>query len=200
MDLEINERGQPYAFQHLTKEKYIVLRDDYQKDEDAINTDCVKACWEFRNEEKPPYEEFVDTDGKTKWIEYKDGDKIIRNNNDPSLTHDGIPTIETQLMELDKLDMQFKEDLENRNEEDLKRLKEINLALKVKTIILDEMDIDILTDTRQLDSKRRKLYDAKFLAYLNNADEEFITNKFNLVCHETIFRPGVDYSKFPVYR
>lgn len=174
------------------------LRDEVQL-HNTINLEVANEYFGFRKEPEP-YEESVDDEGKKCWIEYIDGQKVIRNNNDPSLTHDGIPTIETQLKGLHEVDNLFRQEMEMETEEQKAKRKEINLALKVKCIILDELGLDILSDTRYLNEKQRKLYNNKFKAYYENADEEYICNKFFEVCHETIFAHGVDFSKYPVYK
>lgn len=174
------------------------LRDNVQL-HNTINLEVANEYFGFKNEPEP-FEEFIDENGVKQWIEYKDGEKLIRNNNDPTLTQDGLPTIETQLKGLHELDKLYKEEIEKETDEQKKKRDEIKLALKVKCIILDELGLDIISDTRTLNVKQRKIYNAKFKAYFENADEEYITSRFHEVCHETIFVNGVDFSKYPVYK
>jgi len=147
------------------------------------------------NDDTSPYESFIDDHGKEQWIEYKDGQKIIRNNNDPNLTADGIPTIEKQLADIDKLDKKLEEE---QCQKDYERQQQINRSIKVKSIVLDEMNLTLIYDIRRLNPKDKKIFNDKFHLYWG-VEDDFINRKFANICHETIFAPGADYSNYPIY-
>jgi hypothetical protein len=147
------------------------------------------------NDNTSLYELFIDENGKENWIEYKDGQKIIRNNNDPDLTPDGIPTLEKQLADIGELDKKYEEDNINK---DLEKQKQIDRSIKVKSIVLDEMNLSLIFDIRKLNYKDKQRFNDKFHLYWG-VEDDFINRKFFKICHETIFAPGADYSNYPVY-
>jgi hypothetical protein len=147
------------------------------------------------NDDNDPYESFIDKDGEKKWIEYIGDDKIIRNNNNPDLTPDGLSILSKQLDDLDQLDKKYEEEQIGK---DVEKQKKINRAIKVKSIVLDEMGKTLTFDTRRLTTRERENYNDKFYLYWG-VEDDFINRKFAKICHETIFSLGFDYSNLPVY-
>lgn len=141
-------------------------------------------------------DEDVPEDDKYKWYEMIDGEKVRRNNIDPNLTHDGLPTIETQLSMLEKLDneRQFKELSE---EEQLKKHRR-EMLQRIRCIALDAMGKNILLDPKQLPPKDKRDF-VKRVEELYILSEEEIKIMFGNICHDTIFQSGADYSNYVVY-
>jgi hypothetical protein len=152
-------------------------------EEDKINTPFYDT-----SSYNPIYTE-IETDSPYKWEEITNNGKVLRNNNDPKLTPDGLPTIETQLENIRKLDE------ETTVEED--EVKYNNLRLKC--LILHSMGKSILQDTRFFKSVEKEKYDEIKNKLLEELTQEELINRFNKICHQTIFECGEDVSKYPIY-
>jgi len=130
-----------------------------------------------------------------KWYEMIDGEKVKRNNTDPSLTADGIPTIETQLRQIEEKDI---ESIKELSEEEKTKKENKDILMRIKCIALNAMDKNILIDPRSLSLRERKEF-IKRVEELLILTEEEIKIMFGSICHETIFQPGSDYSNYIVY-
>ena len=136
----------------------------------------------------PIYTE-IETDSPYKYEEITSGGKVLRNNNDPKLTPDGLPTIETQLEKIKKLDEETLlsyEDIEYNN-------------IRLKCLVLYSMGKSILQDTRYLNRMDKEKYDEIRNKLIEEITQEELTNKFNKICNQTIFECGEDVSKYPIY-
>lgn len=161
--------------------------------------------------ENPPLEEIVTVievdgrifhideeaseDDKYKWYEIIDGEKVKRNNTNPSLTADGIPTIETQLKQLEEKDI---ESIKELTEEEKTKRQNKEMLLRIRCIALDAMGKNILSDPRSLPAREKKDF-IRRVEELMILSEEEIKIMFGNICHETIFQPGSDYSTYIVY-
>jgi hypothetical protein len=136
-----------------------------------------------------------DENDKYKWYEIIDGEKVKRNNTDPTLTADGIPTIETQLRQIEEKDIASIKEL---SEEEKTKKENKNILMRIKCIVLDTMGKNILIDPKSLSLRERKEF-IKRVEELLILSEEEIKIMFGNICHETIFQPGSDYSNYIVY-
>jgi hypothetical protein len=141
-------------------------------------------------------DEDVPEDNKYKWYEMIDGEKVMRNNIDPTLTHDGLPTIETQLKQFEELDIE-RETKELSEEEQLKKHRR-EMLQRIRCIALDAMGKNILSDPKQLQPRDKRDF-VKRVEELYILSEEEIKIMFGNICHDTIFQSGVDYSNYVVY-
>jgi hypothetical protein len=131
----------------------------------------------------------IETDSLYKYEEMTTNGKVLRNNNDPTLTPDGLPTIETQLENIKKLDEETlltNEDVQYNN-------------IRLKCLILHSMGKSILQDTRFLKTVDKEKYNEIKEKLLEELTQEELTNKFNKICQQTIFECGEDMSKYPIY-
>ena len=136
-------------------------------------------------EEKDPY----------KWYEVIGENRVKRNNNDESLTPEGLPTIEKQLEQIEQRDIEQIKELSD--EERLKKENKETL-MRIKCIALDAMGKNILTDPKSFQPRdKREFIKRVEELYILTAEE--IKEMFNNICHDTIFVNGSDYSNFPVY-
>lgn len=106
------------------------------------------------------------------------------------LTPDGIPNIETQLKEMDLLDV--KQEI---NKINYKR----EMTQRVKCLSLNKMGKDIMTNTYNMNNKDKiKLQD--IMHTYNDIDQEEIINQFNCLINDELFENDkVDLSKLPIY-
>lgn len=172
---------------------HIIIMNILSKKLSTINTSVDKSTeWTSSIEENivkiPIYVE-IETDSPYKYEEITNNGKVLRNNNDPTLTPDGLPTIETQLENIKKLDEETlltNDDLQYNN-------------IRLKCLILHSMGKSILQDTRFLKPVDKEKYNEIKEKLLEELTQEELTNKFNKICHQTIFECGEDVSKYPVY-
>ena len=172
---------------------HIIIMNILSKKLSTINTSVDKSTeWTSSIEENivkiPIYVE-IETDSLYKYEEITNNGKVLRNNNDPTLTPDGLPTIETQLENIKKLDEETlltNDDLQYNN-------------IRLKCLILHSMGKSILQDTRFLKPVDKEKYNEIKEKLLEELTQEELTNKFNKICHQTIFECGEDVSKYPVY-
>ena len=140
-------------------------------------------------------DEDVEENDPYKWYEMIGSDKVRRNNIDPTLTHDGIPTIETQLKLLEEKDI---EQIKELTEEEKLKKENKETLMRIKCIALDAMGKNILTDPKSFQPRdKREFIKRVEELYILTAEE--IKEMFNNICHDTIFQNGTDYSNFPVY-
>lgn len=114
------------------------------------------------------------------------------------LTVDGVPTIETQLREIEKLDNEYKLTFEEHNDKIYKR----EMKQRVKCLCLLKMDIPITINTLDLSNKRRAELQRLMYEY-NDIPHEDIIKEFNEKFSDFLDddrNSSIDYSKFPVYQ
>ena len=139
-------------------------------------------------------DEEVKEENPYKWYEMIGENRIKRNNNDPTLTADGIPTIETQLKQIEEQELNNIKEL-TEEEKLVKRRKEI--LQRIKCIALDAMGKNILINPKTLMPREKREY-VKRIEELYILSEEEIITMFNNICQDTIFQ-SVDYSNCAIY-
>jgi len=132
----------------------------------------------------------IETEDSYKYKQILDnGDIILRNNNDPTLTPDGLLTVEKQLEKIQ----------EEEEKQNFLSREDIDRKIRIKCIILYKMGRHILENLRNLKQRDiAKYYEIKD-AYAEYITEEQLIKDFNEACQNTIFDLDADYSKFPVY-
>lgn len=116
--------------------------------------------------------------------------------NPEELTHDGIPTIETQLREIKEDEEKQKLNSKYNDEQKYKR----EMLQRVKCLSLNRMGKSIFTNTFDMKpSDRKKLQEIMWS--FNDIDHEEIIKEFNeLVCEDYLDNvKEIDYSRLPVY-
>jgi hypothetical protein len=128
-------------------------------------------------------------DDPYKFIQRVGDDIIKRNNDDPSLTPDGLPTVETQLQKIQELD-------EQTNKE---RPTGIDNLIKLRCVVMHIIGLSPLTDTRFMSQPVKNQYIRARDTYVIDLTQDKLDEDFNKVCHETIFENGEDVSRYPVF-
>ena len=131
----------------------------------------------------------VKEDDKYKYIQRIGDDIIRRNNNDLTLTPDGLPTIETQLSKIQELD-------EELNKE---RPTGINNLIKLRCVVMNIIGLSPLTDTRFMKQLVKNQYIRARDTYIIDLTQDKLDEDFGRICHETIFENGEDVSKYPIF-
>lgn len=131
----------------------------------------------------------VKEDDQYKYIQRLGDDIIKRNNNDPNLTPDGYPTVESQLQKIQELD-------EELNKE---RPTGIDNLIKLRCVVMNIIGLSPLTDTRFLKQAKKELYIRTRDTYIIDLTQDKLDADFGRICHETIFENGEDVSKYPVF-
>jgi hypothetical protein len=157
-------------------------------DEELKYIDNVEPRYHLRED--------ISDDDKYRWYEIIDGEIVKRNNIDPSLTADGLPTTETQLKQLEELDLERQNN--ELSEEDKLKMHRREMLQRIRCIALDAMGKNILFDPRKLQPKDKREF-VKRVEELYILSEEEIINMFNGICQDSIFQCGADYSNYPVY-
>ena len=115
------------------------------------------------------------------------------------LTDDGVPTIETQLKEVEKRDIEDKLTFEEHNDKIYRR----EMKQRVKCLCLLKMDIPITINTLDLSNKRRAELQRLMHEY-NDIPHEDIINEFNEKFSDFLDtdsrNSSFDFSKLPVYQ
>ena len=142
------------------------------------------------------FDESVPEDDGYKWYEYANGEKLRRNNIDPNLTCDGLPTIENQLKKLEEVDIE-RETKEISEEEKIKKHNR-EMLQRIRCIALDAMGKNILSNPKDLQPKEKREF-IKRVEELYILSEDEIKIMFGNICHDTIFKCGSDYSNYVVY-
>jgi len=142
------------------------------------------------------FDESVKEDEKYKWYEIIDGEKIMRNNIDPTLTPDGLLTLENQIKKLEDIDLERQS--KELSEEELLKKHRREMLQRIRCIALDAMGKNILSDPKNLQSREKREF-VKRVEELYILSEDEIKTMFGNICHDTIFESGVDCSKFAVY-
>ena len=132
-------------------------------------------------------------DDRYKWYEVIEGDIVKRNNIDPLLTADGLPTTESQLSKIEAYD---NEKLEISEDDELKKHRK-EILQRIRCIALDAMGKNILSDPKKLIQRDRREF-IKRIEELYILSEEEIKIMFGKICHDTIFTNGYDYSNFVI--
>lgn len=104
------------------------------------------------------------------------------------LTHDGIPTLETQLKEIE-------EDEKNRIKLDEKEKYIKDMKMRVRFICMDKIGKNPLEQNLSF-YERKRLYDE--MNKYSDVPHDEIIKEFNILCQETIFQKNADYSKFKI--
>jgi len=128
-------------------------------------------------------------DDQYKFIQRIGDDIIKRNNDDPSLTPDGLPTVESQLQKIQELD-------EQTNKE---RPSGIDNLIKLRCVVMHIIGLSPLTDTRFMKPQVKNQYIRARDTYIIDLTQEKLDEDFGRICHETIFENGEDVSKYPVF-
>lgn len=111
------------------------------------------------------------------------------------LTADGIPTIETQLKEIEERDNEqlvkyYNEDKDRYNRE---------MKQRVKCLALKKMNRNIFTNTFTMSKFDREVLQEYMWEY-NDYEHKDIIDQFNkLISREVLDNPDFDYSKVPIY-
>ena len=178
------------------KEK-TVINDDENK-EPSILKGLTDETLKYVEDVEPRFyiDEEVNEDDKYKWYEIIDGEKVRRNNIDPTLTYDGLPTIETQLKQLEELDNERQNRELSEEEKDKKHKRE--MLQRIRCIALDAMGKNILSNPKDLQPKDKREF-IKRIEELYILSEDEIKIMFGNICHDTIFQCGADYSTYVVY-
>ena len=141
-------------------------------------------------------DENVEEDDKYKWYEIIDGEKVRRNNIDPTLTCDGLPTIETQLKQMEENDIERQS--KDLSEEEILKKHQREMLQRIRCIALDAMGRNILLNPKELNPKDKREF-IKRVEELYILSEDEIKIMFGNICHDTIFQNGSDYSNYVVY-
>ena len=174
-----------------------IIKDDETK-EPSILKGLTDENLKYVDDVEPRFyiDEEVEEDDLYKWYEIIDGQKVRRNNIDPTLTHDGIPTIETQLKKLEELDIERQSKDLTEEEKDKKHKRE--MLQRIRCIALDNMGKSILQNPKELSPKDKRNF-IKRIEKLYLLSEDEIKIMFGNICHDTIFQCGSDYSTYVVY-
>jgi hypothetical protein len=124
-----------------------------------------------------------------KFIQRVGDDIIKRNNADPTLTPDGLPTVETQLQKIQELDEQNY----------LDRPRGVDNLIKLRCVVMNIIGLSPLTDTRFMSQPVKNQYIKSRDTYVIDLTQDKLDEDFNKVCHETIFENGEDVSRYPVF-
>lgn len=131
----------------------------------------------------------VKEDDPYKYIQRIGDDIIKRNNNDPNLTPDGLPTVESQLQKIQEID-------EQTNKE---RPTGIDNLIKLRCVVMHIIGLSPLTDTRFLKQTVKNQYIRARDTYIIDLTQDKLDEDFGRICHETIFENGEDVSKYPIF-
>jgi len=128
-------------------------------------------------------------DDSYKWIQKIGEDIIKRNNNDPNLTPDGLPTTESQLKKIQELDEQT----------NFERPTGIDNLIKLRCVVMNIIGLSPLTDTRFMKPQIKNQYIIARDTYIIDLTQQKLDEDFGRICHETIFECGEDVSKYPIF-
>ena len=131
----------------------------------------------------------VKEDDSYKWIQKIGEDIIKRNNNDPNLTPDGLPTTESQLKKIQEIDEQT----------NLERPVGIDNLIKLRCVVMHIIGLSPLTDTRFMKPQVKNQYIRARDTYIIDLTQQKLDEDFGRICHETIFENGEDVSKYPIF-
>jgi hypothetical protein len=175
----------------------IIINDDEIK-EPSILKGLTDESLKYVDDVEPRFyiDEEVEENDTYKWYEMIDGQKVRRNNIDPTLTHDGLPTIETQLKNLEQIDLERQSKELTEEERDKKYKRE--MLQRIRCIALNAMGKNILQNPKTLSPKDKREF-IKRIEELYILSEDEIKIMFGNICHDTIFQNGSDYSTYVVY-
>ena len=118
------------------------------------------------------------------------GDDIIRrNNNDSTLTPDGLSTTESQIKKIQEIDEQT----------NIERPSGIDNLIKLRCVVMHIIGLSPLTDTRFMKQTVKNQYIRARDTYIIDLTQDKLDEDFGRICHETIFENGEDVSKYPVF-
>jgi hypothetical protein len=124
-----------------------------------------------------------------KYIQRIGDDIIKRNNNDPTLTPDGLLTVEAQIQKIQDLDEQMNKE----------RPTGIDNLIKLRCVVMNIIGLSPLTDSRFLKQTVKNQYIRARDTYIIDLTQDKLDEDFGRICHETIFENGEDVSKYPIY-
>jgi hypothetical protein len=128
-------------------------------------------------------------DDQYKFIQRIGDDIIKRNNDDPTLTPDGLLTVDSQLQKIQELDDQF----------NTERPVGIDNLIKLRCVVMNIIGLSPLTDTRFMKQSVKNLYIRTRDTYIIDLTQDKLNEDFGRICHETIFENGEDVSKYPIF-
>jgi len=131
----------------------------------------------------------VNEEDPYKYIQRIGDDIIKRNNDDPSLTPDGLPTTESQIKKIQELDEQT----------NLERPSGIDNLIKLRCVVMNIIGLSPLTDTRFMKQAVKNQYIRARDTYIIDLTQDKLDEDFGRICHETIFENGEDVSKYPIF-
>jgi hypothetical protein len=131
----------------------------------------------------------VKEEDQYKYIQRIGDDIIKRNNDNPTLTPDGLLTVEAQLQKIQDLD-------EQTNKE---RPTGIDNLIKLRCVVMNIIGLSPLTDSRFLKPAVKTQYIRARDTYIIDLTQDKLDGDFGRICHETIFENGEDVSKYPIY-
>ena len=175
----------------------IIINNDENK-EPSILKGLTDETLKYVDDVEPRFhfDESIPEEDKFKWYEIIDGEKVRRNNIDPTLTADGSPIIEIQLKQLEDIDKERYNKELSEEEKDKKHKRE--MLQRIRCIALDAMNKNILTNPKDLQPKDKREF-IKRIEELYILSEDEIKIMFGNICHDTIFQCGSDYSTYVVY-
>jgi hypothetical protein len=120
---------------------------------------------------------------------------FIKNYKPEELTADGIPTIQTQLREIEEKDAEqlekyYKDDKERYNRE---------MKQRVKCLALKKMNKNVFTNTFDLNIYDREKLQELMWEYNDYEHSDIIKQFNNLMTIEAFDNPNFDYTKVPIY-
>lgn len=122
-------------------------------------------------------------------------EKPIENIIIKEFTDDGIPTIETQLKEIELKDKEI-ENLVNENKDKIYKREMIQ---RVKCLCLIKMGKSIFTNTLDMKIKERNKLQALMWEY-NDIDHKDIIKEFNEKIGDYMDEEEIDFSRVPIYQ
>jgi hypothetical protein len=134
-------------------------------------------------------DETYDKEDGYKYIQRIGDDIVRRNNNDPDLTPEGLPTIEIQLKKIQEID-------EQTNKE---RPTGVDNLIKLRCVVMHIIGLSPLTDTRFMKPQVKNQYIRARDTYIIDLTQDKLDADFGRICHETIFENGEDVSKYPIF-
>lgn len=124
-----------------------------------------------------------------KYIQRIGDDIIKRNNNDPTLTPDGLLTVEAQLQKIQDLDEQLNKE----------RPSGIDNLIKLRCVVMNIIGLSPLADSRFMKPSTKNQYIRARDTYIIDLTQDKLDADFGRICHETIFENGEDVSKYPIF-
>ncbi len=191
MELEFNEKN---------NEKNIIINDDNKILIKGILYD-KNSILNIENIEKlDNFHDIILTcslacnDDKITIVRNLELEENVKKYNSDELTADFLPTVQTQLKNMELLD----NELNNNNKSEIDRFKR-EMVQRVKCLSLAKMNKPILTNTYNLNSKD-KIELQRIMHTYNDIPHDIIIKEFNEIASKELFDYNLDYSNMPIYR